>query len=89
MKALTRAAFLASLMLSLSACGGGAIPVASSAFAHQADSGGGMTGDRSGRGIRRDDSGGGMTGDDSGGGMTGDFHRGGLGGTIKHLGWRG
>lgn len=54
MKALTKAAFLASLVLCFSACSGvGAIPTVSPVV-QPADSGGGMTGD---------DSGGGMTGD--------------------------
>jgi hypothetical protein len=54
MKALSKAALLASLSLYLSACSGGsALPTLPQA-ARPADSGGGMTGD---------DSGGGMTGD--------------------------
>jgi hypothetical protein len=73
MKALTRAAFFASLMFVISACSGsGTIPAVTSTTAQPFDSGGGMTGDHLRRHPGPRDSGGGMTGDDSGGGMTGD-----------------
>lgn len=75
MKSLLKAAFLASLLASVTACAGNIIPAASAAQAlHHADTGGGMTGDDTGGGMTGDDTGGGMTGDDTGG-MTGDSRR--------------